>query len=239
MKKAIVIGASSGIGEGIARELARNGYKVGITGRRKELLENLKSESPDNYIIRSFDNTEYESALSELKSLTGELGGLDLLILSSGMGKRNQDLNYEFEKLTVDLNVSAFTNIVVWAYNFFKNSGGGHLMIISSVAGMRGNRFAPAYSATKSFQMKYAEGLIQRARKEKCDIYITDIRPGYVDTEMGNGPGSFWRASVEKSCRQIYQRGIIRKREVIYVTRRWRYVALLFRLVPSFIYKRL
>lgn len=239
MKKAIVVGASSGIGEGMARLLAKNGYKVGVTGRRSDLLVKIKSENPEAIIVKSFDNTQYEEAIVNLNSLVEELGGLDLLVLSSGNGKRNPELLYEYEKMTVDLNVSAFTNITVWAYNFFEKQGYGHLMAISSIAGTRGNRFAPSYSATKRFQMTYLEGLKQRSLKNSPKVYITDVRPGFVDTDMGHGPGSFWIASVPKACKQIFNRGVKRKRAVIYITKRWWFIAQLFRLVPAFIYNRL
>lgn len=239
MKKAIVIGASSGIGKGLAQILVNNGYTTAITGRRVELLNELKNESPEEYIVRQIDNTKLDILENELDNLVIELGGLDLLVLSSGTGKRNPELEYRYEKMTVDLNVSAFTLIVVWAYNFFEKQGYGQLISISSIAGTRGNRFAPSYSASKSFQMKYMEGLIQKSKHSLSKIYITDVRPGFVDTEMGNGAGAFWIAPVEKAVRQIYSRAIVKHWNVVYITKRWWLVALLFRSVPSFIYKRL
>ncbi len=239
MKRAIVIGASSGIGKGLARVLVENGYKTGITGRRIELLNDLKSESPDNYLVKQIDNTILNDLGNNLASLADELGGLDLLILSSGTGKRNPELEYDFEKTTVDLNVSAFTYIVVWAYKYFEKQGYGHLVSISSIAGTRGNRFAPSYSASKSFQMKYMEGLIQKSKHFRGKIFVTDVRPGFVDTDMGNGEGAFWIAPVEKATRQIYTRAVIKHHNVVYVTKRWWFIAMLFRLVPAFIYKRI
>lgn len=239
MKRAIVIGASSGIGRGLAQILVTNGYMTGITGRRVDLLNDLKSESPESYVVKELDNTKFETLERDLEELVSKLGGLDLLVLSSGTGKRNPELDYSYEKMTVDLNVSAFTQIVVWTYKYFEKQGYGHLLTISSIAGTRGNRFAPSYSASKSFQMKYMEGLIQKSKHSSAKINITDIRPGFVDTDMGNGAGAFWIAPVDKAVKQIYKRAVVKHQNVVYVTKRWWFVALLFRSVPSFIYKRI
>lgn len=239
MKKAIVIGASSGIGEGMARLLASKGYLVGITGRRGELLNKIASEYPGKMVVKVFDNTDFDNLEKNIGELVESLGGLDLLFLSSGTGQRNPDLEYKYEKMTIDVNVNAFAIIAVWSYRFFEKQGYGHFLSVSSVAGTRGNRFAPSYSATKAFQMSFMEGLIQKSYSSKAKIYITDVRPGYVDTAMGHGEGSFWIAPVEKTCKQIYKRAVLNRHNVVYVTKRWRLVAFLFRYVPTFIYKRL
>ncbi len=148
MKKAIIVGATSGIGRELASILINNNYKVGITGRRLNLLEELKSTSPDNYIIKSFDCTTASNSV-KLEELTEELGGLDLLIMSSGRGDENSQLNFEEDKKTVSLNVKAFTEIMDWSFNFFKKQGFGHITAISSVAGLRGSKIAPAYLLQK------------------------------------------------------------------------------------------
>jgi len=238
MKKAIVIGATSGIGRGFAQRLVEEGYIVGITGRREDLLKSLEEESPESYITCVMDNTDIDSVYKKLEELVSKLGGLDLLFLSSGTGKRNPELDYSIEKMTVDTNVGGFTAIAVWAYNFFDKQGFGYFAAVSSVAGTRGNRIAPSYSATKAYQMYYMEGLIQKSKNSRKPIYVTDIRPGFVDTAMGHGEGAFWIAPVKKSVDQMYK-AMMSHRNVVYVTKRWRFVALLFRYVPSFIYKRI
>lgn len=238
MKKAIVIGATSGIGRGFAQRLVEEGYIVGITGRREDLLKSLEEESPNSYITCVMDNTDIDSVNRKLEELVSKLGGLDLLFLSSGTGKRNPELDYSIEKMTVDTNVCGFTAIAVWAYNFFEKQGFGYFAAVSSVAGTRGNRIAPSYSATKAYQMYYMEGLIQKSKNSRKPIYVTDIRPGFVDTAMGHGEGAFWIAPVKKSVDQMYK-AMMSHRNVVYVTKRWRFVALLFRYVPSFIYKRI
>ena len=86
MKKVIIIGSTSGIGKGLAECFAANNYKVGITGRRKELLLELKDKNPDAYLTKVLDVTDTPSSIQRLEELTNELGGLDLLVISSGIG---------------------------------------------------------------------------------------------------------------------------------------------------------
>ena len=228
MKKTIVIGATSGIGRELAMLLSENNYQVGITGRRTELLESLKEEKPDSFIWRAFDVTDTKATIENLEALIAELGGLDLLVISSGIGDVNQKLDFEIEKKAIDLNVVGFTAICDWSFKYFESQKRGHLTAITSIAGLRGSSLAPAYSATKSFQIKYLESLRLKAKGTKLPIFITDIRPGFVDTAMAKGDGLFWVASSHKAALQIYK-AIGQKRAVAYVTKRWRFVALIFK----------
>lgn len=197
MKKAIIIGASSGIGCELAKILTNNGYTVGITGRRRAELDKLKNSNPVNFIVSSYDCTT-ENNSDKLIELTGKVGGLDLLILSAGTGDLNEEIDYEIENRTNQLNVIAFTEIVSWAFNYFEKQKKGHLVAISSIAGIRGSGMAPAYSASKAYQINYLEGLRQKVKKMENNIYVTDIRPGFVDTDMAKGDGQFWIGEKEK-----------------------------------------
>ena len=238
MKKAIVIGATSGIGEGLAKILTENNYKVGITGRRTELLEALKAQKPNDYFISSFDISNTQIIDEKLSALVSELGGLDLLVISSGTGELNEPLNFSIEKQTIDTNVLGFTCIADWAFNYFDKKQSGHFVAISSIAGLRGNGVAPSYNASKAYQINYTEGLRQKAAKLKMPIFITDIRPGLVDTKMAKGEGLFWVMPLEKAVNQIYK-AIIRKKKVVYVTKRWHLIAMILKLIPRPIYDRM
>ncbi|NOQ25887.1 MAG: SDR family NAD(P)-dependent oxidoreductase [Bacteroidales bacterium] len=238
MKKAIIIGATSGIGKKLAELLVDNGYKLGITGRRSELLSKLKAKNPELIISKSFDITDLETSIKSLNELEKELGGLDLLVLSSGTGDLNQSLDFEIEKRTINTNVLGFTNIADWTYKYFENQKYGHFVTITSVGGLRGSRIAPAYNASKSYQMNYLEGLRQKASKLKDPIIITDIRPGLVNTEMAKGEGLFWVMPVDKICRQIFKT-IKKKKKVVYVSKRWGFIARLIKLLPRFIYDKM
>jgi short-subunit dehydrogenase len=237
MKKAVVVGASSGIGEGLAKLLVRNDYIVGITGRRADLLNKIRNENLDKYIVKSFDICRTEIIPQQLEELVNELGGLDLLVICSGTGNINYTLDFSIEKGTIDTNVLGFTAVADWTYNYFEKKKSGHLVVISSIAGLRGNRHAPSYNASKSYQINYLEALRQKACNSKCPILITDIRPGFVDTKMAQGTRLFWVSSVEKASRQIYQ-AIQRKRKVAYITKRWTIIAIIMKLIPDWIYNK-
>ncbi|MFA6980046.1 MAG: SDR family NAD(P)-dependent oxidoreductase [Ignavibacteriaceae bacterium] len=238
MKKAIIIGATSGIGKGLVKLLVVNGYKVGITGRRTELLEELKSENPNSYYVKTFDITDIIKVAEKLEELTAELGGLDLAVICAGTGDMNETLNFNVEKRTIDTNVLGFTCAADWAFNYFEKQKSGHLVGISSIAGLRGSRQAPSYYASKAYQINYLEGLRQKATKLKEQIFVTDIRPGLVDTEMAKGEGLFWVASVDKATRQIYK-AIKKKKKIVYVTKRWGLIATILGLIPRPIYDRM
>ncbi len=238
MKNAIIVGATSGIGKELARILVDAGFRVGITGRRLELLEELRSENPAAYVISSFDICRPDEAVEKLEALTAELGRLDLLIISSGTGELNPNLDFTIEKSTIDTNVIGFTCVADWAFNFFGNQGHGHLVAVSSLGGLRGSGEAPAYNASKAWQINYLEGLRQKVRRAKSPVHITDIRPGLVATAMAKGDGLFWVMPVEKTARQIYQ-AILKKKKVAIVTRRWRIISAILKLLPRSIYERI
>ncbi len=238
MKKAIIVGATSGIGKQLAIILTDNDYKVGITGRREQLLNELKATGPDKFAVAGFDVTIIDEIPAQLNKLANELGGLDLLIISSGTGKINLSLDAEIERQTNEVNVTGFTAVADWAFNYFQQQGFGHLAAITSIAGIRGSRQSPAYFASKAYQIRYLEGLRQKARSLKLPIYVTDIIPGFVDTAMAAGDNLFWMASVEKASKQIFD-AIKKKRDLAYITKRWRIVAVILKLTPRFLYKRL
>jgi short-subunit dehydrogenase len=238
MKKAIIIGATSGIGKGLAQKFADKNYIVGITGRRTELLDELKSQNPTLFFTKAFDITDTITIVENLEDLTRQLGGLDLLIISSGTGDLNEKLDYEIEKRTIETNVTGFTCVSNWAFNYFEKQKAGHLVAISSVGGLRGSRIAPAYNATKAYQINYLEGLRQKATKLKSHIFVTDVRPGFVDTAMAKGEGQFWVASVDKATNQIFD-AIKKKKKIVYITKRWKIIGTILKGIPRQIYDRM
>ncbi len=225
------------MGRELARMLVRAGCRVAATGRRAGLLDTLRAEHP-SILTATLDVTRTAELEAGLDALATRLGGVDLLILSAGTGDENPGLDFGIEKTAIDTNVSGFTCICDWAFRYFVSTGAGHLAAITSVAGLRGNRQAPAYNATKAYQVNYLEGLRQRARAAKLPIAVTDIRPGFVDTAMAKGDGLFWVAPVGKAARQI-MRAIGHRRRVVYVTRRWRVVAAIFRVIPAALYEKM
>jgi short-subunit dehydrogenase len=236
MKKAIIIGASSGMGRELAKVLVRHDYVVGITGRRTELLQELQAEIADKCFVRTMDVADTSTAIATFNDLIAEMGGVDLVVISAATGHGTADLQWPNEKDTIDTNVLGFTAIADTAFNYFVKQGHGHLVGISSIAAIRGGRYAPAYNASKAFVCNYLEGLRHISIKAKLPIYVTDIQPGYVDTRMAQGDRIFWRASAEKAANQIY-RAIERKKPHAYVTRRWRLIAWVLKIMPNWFFR--
>lgn len=238
MKKIIIIGATSGIGRRLAELYAKEDCRIGITGRRENLLKEICALDKDKLFYQVCDITHTESTLSSLEALVKEIGGMDLLIISAGTGELNPQLSYLLERPTLLTNIIGFTNIADWGFRYFEQQKGGHLITISSVGGTRGSGIAPAYNASKAYQINYMEGLRQKAAKLPFPIYTTDIRPGFVDTAMAKGDGLFWVTPVDKAAKQI-KKAISSKKKIAYISKRWKYVAAVFRLIPSALYCRM
>ena len=237
-KKAIIIGASSGIGRQLAQVLAGDGWHLGITGRRRELLESLATELSVPVQVQQMDVADPTQAMASLQALIDEMGSVDLIVINAGVGFNNGKLAWEPEKNTIDVNVTGFAAMANIAMLHFTARGKGHLVGISSLAGLRGARNATAYNASKAFIINYLQGLRHHAVKKKLNIAITDIRPGFVDTPMTKGQkGMFWVAKPDVAARQIYA-AIKARKKVAYITRRWRLMACIIRLLPDFMWQK-
>lgn len=237
MKKAIVIGATSGIGKELTRILSQNGYVIGVTGRRIHLLEELQSELSTHLLLRQMDVSKTSKAIEELKSLIAELGTVDLIVISAGTGFIDPDLPWDKEKETIDVNVLGFAAMANVAYHYFVQQNSGHLVGISSVAAIRGGD-APAYNASKAFVSNYLESLRYKVSKMRLPIAVTNIQPGFVDTDMAKGEGLFWVASPQKAVLQVYE-AIKKRKKHAYITKRWRLIGWVLKIMPDFIYYKL
>lgn len=238
MKRIIIIGATSGIGFEVAKLFHSQGWRVGIAGRRLDRLEELRATDPERIIAQAIDITSTD-APSLLLHLIEELGGMDLFLLSSGIGHQNQQLENEIEFATVETNVKGFTQMVLTAYHYFEKQESGHIAVISSIAGTKGLGSAPSYSATKGFQNLYIESLDQLARMQKKKIHFTDIRPGFVHTNLLNDGLNYPMLLSPQKVAQTIMKALLRKKS--YVTIDWRYRLLVFfwRLLPRRIWIRL
>ena len=237
MKKAIVIGATSGIGKSLADVLLQKGYEVGVTGRREELFQSIKTQETSRIFFKKMDVQDLSTLEPICNELVRQMGRLDLLIISAGIGEENENLNFEVDSSVIKTNIQGFTCIADWSLRYFKEQGYGHLVNISSIAGIRGNGIAPSYNATKAYQINYLEGLRINVKGYASRITITDVRPGFVATAKAKGEGLFWVASVQKAAEQIFE-AIKQKRKVVYITKRWRLIALLLKVIPFSILKR-
>jgi short-subunit dehydrogenase len=230
-KNAIILGATSGIGKELAKLLINDGYKVLITGRRLEKLKEIQASNPEKYHIRQQDITDIEDCGKFFDEIPSFFDKIDLVVVNSGVGGPNYKLTWEGDLPTIKTNVLGNTRMFQLAYNYFKTQGHGHLVGVTSIASIRGNRHVPAYFASKAFQSSYLESLWMKAQRSKKKIYITNILPGFVETKMATG-NTFWKAPLDKATKQIFT-AIKRKKKKAYITKRWRFVAFLLKNAPA------
>lgn len=217
--------------------MADDGWSLGLAARRVErlaaLVEGLGTRHPGRtFVHRAIDLIDPEASIATFEGLASELGGVDLVVVSSGVGHENAALDWPPEAETVEVNVAGFTAIAVAAMRHFEERGRGHFVGLSSLAALHGHGDAPAYGASKAYVSRYLQSLRHRVAARKLPVVVTDIQAGFVDTAMAKGEGLFWVATADEAARQIAT-AIRRKRRHAYVTRRWRLIAWLLRVLPD------
>ena len=238
MKRVIIIGASSGMGMEVAKLFLDEGCRLGVAARREDRLQALKQLAPDRVEVQAIDVTA-DDATSRLRALIDRLGGMDLFFYASGIGKQNRTLTPDIELNTVNTNSMGFTRMIGEAYRYFAERGEGHIVAITSIAGTKGLGPAPSYSATKAFQNVYLQSLEQQANARKLKIRFTDIRPGFVDTDLLAGNFRYpMMLKPEKVARQIVS-AIHCHRHIKVID--WRYAVLtaLWRRLPRPLWRHL
>lgn len=234
-QRAIIVGASSGIGEALARTLAAEGYEVGLTARSVDRLRELGGDLPTQAYIAQMDVTETAAAREAFDRLAEQMGSVDVVVLNAGIGPENLDLEWEPDRDTIDTNVRGFAALATKAIEYFEQQGHGQLVGTSSIAAYVGSSHAPAYYASKAFVSNYLDGIRYRNRRSDADITVTTVEPGFVDTDLAGG--EFWMCSPETAAELIYH-AIANKKRQQFVTRRWRLVALALRVMPDAIKRR-
>lgn len=217
----LIIGATSGIGHNLWEHYVSSGHNVIVVGRRKELLDDMAQDFPENTHAVSYDISQTGSFDNELGNIIREYGRIDLAIICAGIGELNPKLDVETELSTLSVNVMGWANAVASIYRLFEEQKSGHLVTVTSVGGLQPTPIAPSYSASKAFQINYTKSLQNKAKG--TDIVITEIRPGLVDTRMAKGEGLFWVMPLDKVCRKIIK-AIDKKQKRLIVTRRWRII---------------
>lgn len=244
MKRAVVVGASSGIGREVALLLLKDGWTVGVAARREERLLELKQEYEHRFGQEPASRIEVQvldvtapDATQRLRQLIDRLGGMELYFHASGIGKQNRKLEEEPELNTMQTNAVGFTRMIGEAYRYFAVQGKGHIAAITSIAGTKGLGPAPAYSATKALQNVYLQALEQQARQRRLDIVFTDIRPGFVDTPLLSGDFRYPMMLKPECVAQDIMTSIRKKRHIRVIDWRYRLLTALWRRVPRWIWR--
>ena len=241
-QRAIVVGASSGIGESLARRLAAEGCHVALVARRQPELDRIAKdirESGGKAEVFLHDVLAFEEAPPLFDRIVETLGGVDLLVYASGVLLETQEGEYDFAKdrRTIEVNL---LGAMAWcnpAAARFEAQRKGTLIGISSIAGVRGRRGNPAYGTSKAALTTYLEAL--RNRLGRYGVRVVTVKPGYIDTAMTRGkPGLFWLISADEAAAQTLALARRGSRSG-FVPARWALIALVLRAIPSFIFRRL
>lgn len=226
----LIVGATSGIGRGLWETYAEGDNNVVVLGRRTSMLDDMKSSRPENTTIYPCDITNHQVLELLFKDVFNNAKQIDLAIICAGTGEINPELNPDIELSTINTNVVGWTATVDSIYNLFKKQGFGHLVTITSIGGLVGEPNAPAYSATKAYQINYSQALRKKSKKD--GISVTEIRPGLVNTAMAKGEGLFWVMPVPKVVKQI-KKAITKKKSLVVVTKRWSIIAFIMKYFMS------
>ena len=231
------MGASSGIGFEVARVLLERGWHVGLAARRVELFAELESKFAGQVSVARIDVTTDESS-NQLLELIGRMGGVDLYFHVSGVGWNNPQLDIDREMTTMATNACGFTRMVDTAFAYMSENGGGHIAAITSIAGTKGLGPAPAYSATKALQNTYIQALEQLARSRSLNIRFTDIRPGFVDTDLIAG-SSYPMLMDKKTVARKAVDAALAGKHVAIIDWRYRILTAFWRRIPRCVWRRM
>ena len=241
---ALVIGASSGIGEALARRLAADGCRVALVARRRAELERIAGEinadaGEGRALFYEHDVRNAGEVPSLLQEIARALGGLDLVIYAAGVLPRVAFDEYDTAKDLATLNVNllgaiAWLNPVAARFNRLRR---GTIVGIGSVAGDRGRSGAPAYNTSKAALHTYLEAL--RNRIGRYGVRVVTVKPGFVDTAMVTGMGKLpLVVSPERAARLILKHA--RSGSLVaYIPARWWLASLIVRAIPSWLFRRL
>lgn len=240
-KKIIIVGASSGIGKRLAEDFAKMGCKVGISARREEKLREIAENFPKNVVYRAFD-VSAEDASGKFADLIEETGGMDILIYAAGAGFTNPTLDPSLDRKMLAVNVKGFTTIVSAAYRYFRdtaNNNPGQIAAITSVAGTKGIGIAAAYSASKRYQQNYLQAIAQLARSQGVGLDITDIRPGFIRTDLLDPSRSYPMIMAVNYAAPRIEKAILKRKRVAVIDWRWSIIDAIWELIPSCLWERI
>lgn len=191
-KTVLITGASSGLGEGMARLFAKLGYNLAICARRVDRLERLQSELTTAYPnirveYQTLDVSDYDAIFDVFNAFAEKFGHIDRVVVNAGIGdsRRIGKGRFDTNRRTVEINfISALAQCEA-AMSIFRAQNSGHLVVISSMSAMRGMpKHLTAYGASKAGLAHLAEGIRSDMLLTKLPINVSTIYPGYIRTEI-------------------------------------------------------
>lgn len=245
-RRAIVVGASVGMGAALSRKLAKEGYAIALVSRQKDKLNELCAEINQSVgearaLAFPHDVSNYKEVPSLLQDIVAKIGGLDTFIFLAGVNYPPGGMdkyNFENDRQMVEINLIGAMAWLTPVAEMFQNAKAGQIVGIGSVAGDRGRVGNPGYNTSKAGLHTYLEAL--RNRLTRHGVNVLTVKPGFVKTEMlkaAVGPTPF-AIPVEKAVDDIYN-AMRKRRQTVYTPFFWSYIMLVIRHIPSFIFRRL
>lgn len=238
MKKAIIIGATSGIGYEVTQLLLKKDWILGIAGRRENILKEIQKQAPDRIKTAAIDICSAD-APERLRHLIEAIAGMDIYLHCAGIGHQNMKVDTQIELQTLNTNCVGFTRMITYAFHYFQQHGTGHIAIISSIAGTKGLGCAPAYSASKRFQNTYLDAMEQLSYMHHLKIHFTDIRPGFVATDLLNDGKHYPMLMKPEKVATCIVQALEKKKRLVIIDKRYQLLVFLWRLIPACLWKRL
>jgi short-subunit dehydrogenase len=243
-QRAIVVGASSGIGEEIARQLAAEGAAVALIGRRGAELERvageLRAKGAKQVCVAVHDVTDAASVPGAFASLVAELGGLDLVVYAAGVIHVPEEGEYDLaaDRRQMEVNVLGAMAWTGLAAARFEAARAGTILAISSIAGERGRRTMPGYTTSKAALSTWMEAL--RNRVSRFGVNVVTVKPGFVDTIMTKHLAKKpMMISVERAASLILATAKRGGSPSTFIPGQWGLIALVIRHIPSAVFRKL
>lgn len=224
----------------MAEDFAKAGWEVAIAARREEKLKAIADNFPGQIVYKAIDVT-VQDAVERFNDLIEENGGMDVLFFASGVGFSNPELKPGLDEQIMAVNVRGFTRIINAAYLYFKrttNTNRGRIAAITSVAGTKGLGVATTYSASKRYQQNYLQAIDQLAHMERVNVAITDIRPGFIRTDLLDPDKKYPLIMTVDQVAPKIERAILHGKRVATVNGTWALVVALWRLIPNCLWPR-
>lgn len=244
LKRAVVVGASSGIGEALARDLVGAGYKVACVARRKERLDAItddinRQSGEQRAWAFAADVVDTDAAPAVFREVCTALDGLDLIVYCAGVMPAVTEDTWDagIDRQIFEVNVIGASNWLNLAAERFQAQKSGVIVGIGSVAGDRGRRLQPAYCASKAALHTYLESL--RNRLSQHGVHVLTVKPGPVHTPMTAELDKLPMAiTADEAARSITQ-AVARRTDVAYVPLQWWPIMTVIRSIPSIIFRRM
>ena len=228
------------MGERVACDFARLGWRVGIAARRQDRLKEIKERYPDRIEYLAID-VAADDAVDRFYKLIELIDGMDYLLFAAGCGWRNPSLDPSKDHRTIAVNVLGFTRIINAAYKYYKNTANlhrGHIAAITSVAGTKGIGISATYSASKRYQWTYLQAIDQLAHQQHVNVSVTDIRPGFVDTPLLDDREYPLQMSLDYVAPRL-EKAMLRAKRIAVIDSRWAVVTALWKLIPDCLWRRI